>query len=150
MSTCWIRCRRTRSSGTGSSANLAGELLKSVARIDVLHVPYKGVAPALLDLMAGRVTFSFSTGIVEGLGTPWGLLRNYWVVTKLVLTVIATLLLLLHTQPIDRASLLAGSGGAVPRVSAPVAATGMLGSNLVLARTAALRSSGVAVGCVMA
>jgi hypothetical protein len=40
---------------------------------------------------------SFFTGLVESLGTPWGLFRHYWVVTKLLLTV-----LLVHTQPIDR------------------------------------------------
>lgn len=45
---------------------------------------------------------SFFTGVVESLGTPWGLFRHYWVVTKLVLTVLATVILLLHTQPIDR------------------------------------------------
>jgi tripartite-type tricarboxylate transporter receptor subunit TctC len=51
------------SSGVGSSAHLAGELFKNAAKIDVLHVPYKGVAPALLDLLAGRVSFSFTTGV---------------------------------------------------------------------------------------
>src|SRR4030095_1684301 len=45
---------------------------------------------------------SFLTGLVESLGTPWGLFRHYWVVTKLVLTVLATSILLLATQPIDR------------------------------------------------
>ena len=45
---------------------------------------------------------SFITGLVESLGTPWGVFRHYWVVTKLVLTVLATAILLLHTQPIDR------------------------------------------------
>lgn len=42
------------------------------------------------------------TGVVEGIGTPWGLFRHYWVVTKLLLTVLATAILLLHTQPIER------------------------------------------------
>jgi hypothetical protein len=45
---------------------------------------------------------AFLTGIVQSIGTPWGLFRHYWVVTKLRLTVIATTVLLLHTQPIDR------------------------------------------------
>lgn len=43
---------------------------------------------------------SLLTGLVQSLGTPWGLLRHYWVVAKLVLTVLSTLILLLHTQPI--------------------------------------------------
>ena len=45
---------------------------------------------------------SLLTGLVDSLGTPWGLFRHYWVVTKLLLTVLATIILLVHTQPIDR------------------------------------------------
>ena len=43
------------SSGSGSTAHLSGELFKSMARIDLLHVPYKGAAPALTDLVGGQV-----------------------------------------------------------------------------------------------
>jgi hypothetical protein len=43
---------------------------------------------------------SLLTGIIQALGTTWGLFRHYWVLTKLVLTLLATALLLLHTQPI--------------------------------------------------
>lgn len=45
------------SAGNGSSGHLAGEALKQVAHIDVLHVPYKGGAPALNDLLGGRISF---------------------------------------------------------------------------------------------
>jgi tripartite-type tricarboxylate transporter receptor subunit TctC len=45
------------SAGGGSSGHLAAEMLKDVAKVDITHVPYKGGAPALVDLMAGRVTF---------------------------------------------------------------------------------------------
>ncbi len=41
------------------------------------------------------------TGVVSSLGTRWGLFRYYWVLLKLVITVLATLVLLVHTQPID-------------------------------------------------
>ena len=45
------------SAGNGSSGHLAGELLKSAAKIDVLHVPYKGGAPAITDLLGERISF---------------------------------------------------------------------------------------------
>ena len=43
------------SAGTGSIAHLAGELLKARIGIDMLHIPYKGSAPALADLMGGQL-----------------------------------------------------------------------------------------------
>jgi tripartite-type tricarboxylate transporter receptor subunit TctC len=45
------------SGGVGSTPHLAGELFKSLAGIDVLHVPYKGGAPALNDLVGGQLSF---------------------------------------------------------------------------------------------
>ena len=49
------------SAGTGTSTHLAGELFKSVAGIDVVHVPYKGGAAALTDVIAGQVAYYFGT-----------------------------------------------------------------------------------------
>lgn len=45
------------SAGNGSSGHLAGEALKQAAHIEVLHVPYKGGAPALTDLLGERISF---------------------------------------------------------------------------------------------
>jgi hypothetical protein len=42
------------------------------------------------------------SGIVSSLGTKWGLFRYYWVLLKLVITVLASVVLLVHTQPIER------------------------------------------------
>jgi hypothetical protein len=45
---------------------------------------------------------SLLTGIVQSLGTQWGLLKHYWVAIKLFLTVFATLMLLIHMYPTNR------------------------------------------------
>lgn len=47
------------SAGTGGSTHMAGELFKLQAGIDMLHVPYKGSAPAMTDLIGGQVQLSF-------------------------------------------------------------------------------------------
>jgi tripartite-type tricarboxylate transporter receptor subunit TctC len=49
------------SSGTGGSSHLAAELFKHMARVDIVRIPYKGSAPALVDLLGGRVQLMFST-----------------------------------------------------------------------------------------
>ena len=54
------------SSGAGSSTHLSAELFKSLAGIDVVHVPFKGSGQALIDVVAGRVSMIFDT-------MPWPL-----------------------------------------------------------------------------
>jgi tripartite-type tricarboxylate transporter receptor subunit TctC len=49
------------SGGNGTASHLAGELFKSMAKVDIVHVPYKGNAPALIDLIGGQVDMQFAT-----------------------------------------------------------------------------------------
>jgi tripartite-type tricarboxylate transporter receptor subunit TctC len=49
------------SPGVGSSVHLSGELFKMMTGIDMVHVPYKGSAPSLTDLLGGQVQVSFAT-----------------------------------------------------------------------------------------
>jgi tripartite-type tricarboxylate transporter receptor subunit TctC len=47
------------SSGVGGGAHLAGEMLKNMANVNIVHVPYKGSAPALTGMLSGEVDFMF-------------------------------------------------------------------------------------------
>jgi tripartite-type tricarboxylate transporter receptor subunit TctC len=49
------------SAGNGTAPHLSGEMFKQLAHVDLTHVPYKGAAPAITDVMGGQVQLSFST-----------------------------------------------------------------------------------------
>src|SRR6266404_5307406 len=49
------------SAGMGTASHLAGELFKTMARVDMTHVPYKGNVPAITDLLAGQTSLIFGT-----------------------------------------------------------------------------------------
>jgi tripartite-type tricarboxylate transporter receptor subunit TctC len=52
------------SSGVGTTAHLGCEMLNRVANVDIVHIPYKGAGPALVDLLGGRVEVTFSVPTV--------------------------------------------------------------------------------------
>ena len=58
---------------------------------------------------------SLLTGLVQSLGTTWGLFRHYWVLMKLLINILATILLLVHMQPTSR---IAGVAAEAPLSSA--------------------------------
>lgn len=49
------------SQGNGTSAHLAAELFKALAKVDITHIPYKGASPALTDIVGGQVDLMFAT-----------------------------------------------------------------------------------------
>jgi tripartite-type tricarboxylate transporter receptor subunit TctC len=63
------------SAGSGSTLHLTGELFKTMAGVDILHVPYKGSAPALTDLLGGRVQMTFNPAAVVSPHIKSGRLR---------------------------------------------------------------------------
>jgi tripartite-type tricarboxylate transporter receptor subunit TctC len=70
------------SAGAGSANHVAGELFNAMAGVDMLHVPYRGDAPALADLLGGQVQVNFSTifGSIEYIRA--GMLRALAVTTS--------------------------------------------------------------------
>jgi tripartite-type tricarboxylate transporter receptor subunit TctC len=69
------------SQGVGSSGHMLGELFKQVADVDIVHVPYKGAAPAVRDLLAGHVQLVFDTVPHSGPQVEAGKLRGIAVVS---------------------------------------------------------------------
>lgn len=61
--------------GTGSSGHIAGELFKKTARVDIVHIPYKGAGPALTDLISGQVHFMFASPVATAPYVKSGQLR---------------------------------------------------------------------------
>jgi tripartite-type tricarboxylate transporter receptor subunit TctC len=70
------------SSGTGGPQQLAGELFKSMAKVDITHVPYKGTGPAEVDLIGGHVQVMFATIISAAPQVAAGKMRALAITSK--------------------------------------------------------------------
>jgi hypothetical protein len=66
-----------------------------------VRAAYLAMEPIAWYVLVPLSFASFITGLVQALGTPWGLFRHYWVLVKLVINVFATTVLLLWTQTLD-------------------------------------------------
>ncbi len=75
----WLRKRATpaaySTAGAGTPSHLASELFKMITKVELTHVPYKGAAPALMDVIGGQVQLSFSDIIVSAPHLTSGRLR---------------------------------------------------------------------------
>jgi hypothetical protein len=94
-------------SSVGWFGAVAGFLALSIAGLASQNVQMVRAAYLAMELTGWYVIVplslvSFLTGLVLSLGTTWGLFRHYWVVAKIVMTIPAIALLLLHMQPISR------------------------------------------------
>jgi len=65
------------SSGTGATAHLVAELFNRAAGLNAVHVPYKGSAPAITDLIAGHVTYAFETAAATAPHVKAGRLKAF-------------------------------------------------------------------------
>lgn len=87
----------------GAVATFLALALSGLNGTDVLEVRAAYVA---MDVTTRFVIWplclmALVTGVLQGVGTPWGLFQHYWVVAKLAITVVSTLLLALHTRPVS-------------------------------------------------
>lgn len=116
---------------------VAGFLALAVAGLSGADDQKVRAAYLAMDVITWSVIVPFCmasllTGFIQSLGTPWGLFRHYWVLAKLILTVVATSVLLLHTQPIGYMA------GAAAKMT-------VLGSNLDKVRLQLVADSGAAL-----
>jgi hypothetical protein len=61
--------------GLGSTAHLLGEMFKAATKVDIVHVPYKGEGPALMDLIGGQVSMMFGSSVGSAIHVHAGKLR---------------------------------------------------------------------------
>jgi hypothetical protein len=85
---------------------VAGFLALAVAGLTSQDAQTVRAAYLAMGLIARFVILPLSfaplvTGPVLSLGTPWGLFRHYWILAKLLITILSTLILLIHLQPIN-------------------------------------------------
>ncbi|MDP9204142.1 MAG: hypothetical protein M3P12_01640 [Gemmatimonadota bacterium] len=92
-------------SSVGWLGAVAGFLALAVAGLtshdaQIVRAAYLGMELTAWFVIVPLSLASPLTGIVMSLGTTWGLFRHYWVLVKFLMTILATIILLLHLQPI--------------------------------------------------
>ena len=91
---------------------VTGFLALAIAGLTSQDAQRVRAAYVAMDLIAWFVILPFCfasllTGLVQSLGTTWGLIRHYWVLIKLLISAFATVVLLMHMQPIGRVAAVA-------------------------------------------
>ena len=94
---------------------VAGFLALAIAGLTSQDVQLVRAAYPAMELMTRFVIVPLSlapllTGPILSLGTPWGLFRHYWILVKFLITILSTLILLVHIQPIGYLSSVAAEG----------------------------------------
>jgi hypothetical protein len=102
-------------SSVGWLGAIAAFLALAIAGLTSTDAQPVRVAYAGMNLVGWMIIFPLSlaslfSGIVQGLGTVWGLFRHYWVLIKLIITALATALLLVHLQPVTAMALVTDLG----------------------------------------
>jgi tripartite-type tricarboxylate transporter receptor subunit TctC len=87
------------STGTGAVPHLAGEMIKSMAGIDMVHVPYKGGPPALNDIMGGQIQLFFADTAITPPLIDSGKIRALGVSSKMPVGVLPGVPPIAHTLP---------------------------------------------------
>lgn len=78
---------------------------------DVVRAAYVALDSISWSVLVPLSLASLLTGLVQSLGTPWGLFRHYWTLVKFAITILATAVLLLYTQTLSSLAAMASSAG---------------------------------------
>jgi len=86
---------------------------------ELVRAVYLAAEPLTWFVMIPLALASLVTGIVQALGTAWGLFRHYWVIFKLLIAVFATVVLLMYTQTVGSLADVAAEGADLREVRGP-------------------------------
>ena len=85
----------------------------------VVRAVYLAMEAAGWSILIPLALASLLTGLVQSLGTRWGLFRHYWIIVKLVINVVAVVVLLMYTQTLSYLAGEASSGGTLSALRSP-------------------------------
>ncbi|MEA3143236.1 MAG: hypothetical protein QOG31_560 [Thermoplasmata archaeon] len=97
---------------------------------EVVRAAYIVMGPTAWYVILPLCLASLATGVLQSLGTPWGLLRHYWVAAKLAINLLSTLILLVHLRPIDFIAGVARAGPLAHGGHVPVRVQMLMASSL--------------------